>query len=365
MKLLCVVGVRPNFIKVAPLLAAARAHRHPFEVSLVHTGQHYDKRMSGAFFADLGIPPPDIDLGVGSGGHAQQTARVMMAFEPVLLESDPDVVVVVGDVNSTLACALTAKKLHYRVSHIEAGLRSGDMATPEEINRICTDAISDDLFTTDRMADANLAREGVPGERIHFVGNVMIDTLIRHLPAARDARIAERLGINRPYATLTLHRPTNVDDGETLAALLEAVLAGTGDMPVVFPVHPRTRSTIERCGLTRFLRDDPGPGLFAVEPMGYLDFLGLNAGARLVVTDSGGLQEETSVLGVPCVTLRERTERPITVQQGTNIVAGNDPGRVRAAIAEGLGREVGGGQTPELWDGHAAERIVDILAERS
>lgn len=365
MKLLCVVGVRPNFIKVAPVLAAAREHPHPFEVTLVHTGQHYDERMSGAFFADLGIPPPDIDLGVGSGGHAEQTARVMMAFEPVLLEADPDAVLVVGDVNSTLACALTAKKLHYRVSHVEAGLRSGDMATPEEINRICTDAISDDLFTTDRMADANLAREGIASDRVHFVGNVMIDTLVKHLPAARARGTAEKLGIVQPYATLTLHRPTNVDDGDTLAALLEAVLAGTSDMPVVFPVHPRTRATIERCGLTGLLRNDSGPGLVAVEPMGYLDFLGLNAGARLVVTDSGGLQEETSVLGVPCVTLRERTERPITVEQGTNIIAGNDPVRVRSAIAEALTRPVGARQAPDLWDGRAAERIVDILAGTS
>lgn len=360
MKVLSVVGARPNFMKVAPIIRAMERHSHPFESVLVHTGQHYDARMSDSFFADLRMPEPDFNLEVGSGSHAAQTAAVMTRIEPVLQEVRPDLVLVVGDVNSTLAATITAKKLHLRVAHVEAGLRSFDMAMPEEINRLCTDAIADDLFTTDRMADENLRREGVAEGRIHFVGNVMIDSLMASLPASRRLNQAATLGLApRGYAVLTLHRPSNVDDPALLEQIMGAILDGVTELPIVFPAHPRTADKLK--SLARL----SGPGaerLRIVEPMGYLEFQSLVSDAGLVLTDSGGLQEETTVLRVPCVTLRENTERPITVEQGTNILAGVSRDGILRAIEAALATDPDVARIPELWDGRTAERIVQTIA---
>jgi UDP-N-acetylglucosamine 2-epimerase (non-hydrolysing) len=364
MRVLSVVGTRPNFMKVAPICRALAQHEAEFESVLVHTGQHYDAAMSGSFFEALGLPDPDYYLGVGSGSHAEQTAAVMLKIEPVLKQVLPDIVVVVGDVNSTLACALTAKKLGMRVAHVEAGLRSGDWSMPEEINRLATDAISDQLFTTDRMANENLRREGVPDDRVHFVGNVMIDSLLQHAAAAEAVKFHETYGLSpRSYATLTLHRPSNVEDPDRLKGLLDAIREGLGDLPVIFPIHPRTRQRIESFGLGDRIAAEPGsPGIAAVDPLGYVEFLSLNGSARLVLTDSGGLQEETTILGVPCVTLRENTERPITIDQGTNILAGVVPSEVVAAIGQALTADNSGVRRPDKWDGQAAQRIVDLWA---
>lgn len=356
-----VVGARPNFMKIAPIIEAMRRRADVFDDLLVHTGQHYDERMSRAFFEDLGIPRPDIDLGIGSGTHAEQTGRVMIAFEKVCIEHRPDLVIVVGDVNSTLACAVTAKKLGISVAHVEAGLRSRDMTMPEEINRLCTDAVSDYLFTTDEGADENLRREGVGEERIVFVGNVMIDTLLRHRELA-----ARRPGVcdlpDGAYAVLTLHRPSNVDDATTLEGVLEAVSGIGRQVPVVFPVHPRTRERIESFGLGAYIRDESG--VRPLEPLGYLEFLRLLLGARLVLTDSGGLQEETTVLGIPCLTLRFNTERPITCSAGTNLLVGNRTAEILAAAERILQGDTRSGSIPDKWDGRAAERIADWLADR-
>jgi len=356
-----VVGARPNFMKIAPIIEVMRRRADVFDDLLVHTGQHYDERMSRAFFEDLGIPRPDIDLGVGSGTHAEQTGRVMIAFEKVCIEHRPDLVVAVGDVNSTLACAVTAKKLGIAVAHVEAGLRSRDMTMPEEINRLCTDAVSDFLFTTDEGADENLRREGVGEERIVFVGNVMIDTLLRHRELA-----ARRPGVcglpDGAYAVLTLHRPSNVDDAGTLEGILDAVSQIGREVPVVFPVHPRTRERIESFGLGAYLEDESR--VRPLEPLGYLEFLRLLLGARLVLTDSGGLQEETTVLGIPCLTLRFNTERPITCSAGTNVLVGNRTPDILAAAERILQGDTRPGRIPDKWDGRAAERIVDWLANR-
>lgn len=365
MRVLSVVGTRPNFMKVAPIIRALAQHEAGFESFLVHTGQHYDAAMSGSFFEALGLPDPDFHLGVGSGSHAEQTAAVMVKIEPVLKQVQPDVVVVVGDVNSTLACALTAKKLGLRVAHVEAGLRSGDWSMPEEINRLATDAISDQLFTTDRMANENLRREGVPDHRVHFVGNVMIDSLLQHAAAAEAVKFHETYGLSPgSYATLTLHRPSNVEDLERLRGLLDAIREGLGDLPVIFPIHPRTRQKIAAFGLGDRIAAQPGQsGIAAVDPLGYIEFLSLNASARVVLTDSGGLQEETTILGVPCVTLRENTERPITIEQGTNILAGVVPADVVAAIRQALIADTSSARRPDKWDGQAARRIVDLWAQ--
>ncbi len=354
MKFLLVAGARPNFMKVAPIWWASRRRKAPdVEVRLVHTGQHYDAEMSEEFFRDLGLPEPDVNLGVGSASHAVQTARVMVAFEEVCIRERPDWTVVVGDVNSTLACAITAKKLGIRVAHVEAGLRSGDLSMPEEINRICTDAIADLLFTTDRIASQNLLREGVPAERIHLVGNTMIDSLVTHLERARQLPLPEGL-VAGGFALLTLHRPSNVDDAGVLARILEAVGAVADHLPVVFPVHPRTAPNLPR---------QVHPNLVLAPPLGYLRFLSLLVRARLVMTDSGGIQEETTFLGIPCLTLRPNTERPITCELGTNVVVGNDPVRIRSAALEILQNGMRRGMVPEYWDGHAAERIVKILLD--
>lgn len=362
MRVLLVAGARPNFMKVAPILRALRARGD--EAVLVHTGQHYDLQMSDAFFRDLAIPDPDYALGVGSGTHAVQTARVMERFEPVLLEVQPDWVVVVGDVNSTLACALVAAKLKEeigcRVAHVEAGLRSGDWRMPEEVNRVLTDRLSDLLLVPSRDAIDNLIAEGIPSERIRVAGNVMIDTLLSQLEAARTLETPSRLGLERGrYAVATLHRPSNVDSADTLSAVLHALAAVAKETPVVFPVHPRTRKNAEAFGLC-----GPLGALVTIEPLAYRDMLALVEGAALVLTDSGGLQEETTVLGVPCVTLREQTERPITIHEGTNRLAPWPLTQEGILATAREARSVPVRATrPEGWDGQAAIRIVSALHE--
>jgi UDP-N-acetylglucosamine 2-epimerase (non-hydrolysing) len=350
-------------MKMAPIIEAMNRHPEEIDHLLVHTGQHYDRKMSRAFFEDLGMPRPDIDLGVGSGSHAEQTARIMVAFEQVCRREEPDLVIVVGDVNSTMACAITAKKLGVHVAHVEAGLRSRDMSMPEEINRLCTDVLCDCLFTTDRLADANLEREGVPAERIFFVGNVMIDTLLKHRAMAARLDLRECLGLAPgAYATLTLHRPSNVDDRESLLGILEALAEIAEKMPIVFPIHPRTRNRVREFGLEHFFSAGERPrGLWLTEPLGYLEFLHLNMNAALVLTDSGGLQEETSVLGVPCITLRFNTERPITCAEGTNVLVGNRRKEILKAARNILHGGGVKGKVPDKWDGKAAERIVKVL----
>lgn len=355
-RILAVAGARPNFMKIAPLMHAFARRPGRFEPMLVHTGQHYDKAMSESFFRDLGIPEPDVNLGVGSGTHGQQTAQVLIKIEELLIEHRPHAVLVVGDVNSTIAATLAAVKLDIPVAHVEAGLRSWDRKMPEEINRVLTDSVSDWLFTTEPSAEANLLREGVDASRIHFVGNVMIDTLIAHQARARELDTVERLGLTpRNYAVLTLHRPSNVDSADQLKRLFEVLGRLNQELPVVFPIHPRTANAIEKnLGGMK-------PDLHLTDPLGYLDFLRLLMDAQMVLTDSGGIQEETTALGVPCLTLRDNTERPVTVTEGTNQIVGTDPTAIEAAISAlrtGPARE---GRRPTLWDGNAAERIVDIL----
>jgi UDP-N-acetylglucosamine 2-epimerase (non-hydrolysing) len=356
--LLVVAGARPNFMKAAPLLEAAS--RAGLSCALVHTGQHYDAELSDVFFTELGLPEPDAHLGVGSGTHAEQTARIMTAFEPELRRFDPAVVVVVGDVNSTLACSLVAAKEHYPIAHVEAGLRCHDFFMAEEINRRLCDHLSTYLFTTSRDARDNLVAEGIPDERIEFVGNTMIDTLLRSAEAARSRGAAKRLGLTTPYAMLTLHRPENVDDEGILTGLFEAVEEVSREVPVVFPLHPRTAARVDAFGLDRLLDAE---GIQVCPSLGYLDFLGLLAEAALVLTDSGGVQEEATVLGIPCVTMRESTERPVTVEQGTNVVVGTRRETVLDAARAALHGERRPGQIPELWDGGAGERIAASLAE--
>jgi len=364
-KVINVVGARPNFMKVAPIVAAMKARPEKFRPLVVHTGQHYDADMSDSFFRDLQLPQPDTHLGVGSGSHAVQTAAVMERFEPVVLHEKPDWVLVVGDVNSTIACALVCVKLGVKVGHVEAGLRSRDRTMPEEINRVLTDQISDLLFTPSRDADANLRAEGIPEERIRFVGNVMIDSLHQNLERARQSSVRADLGVSDlDYAVMTLHRPSNVDVPDTFARILTALETITERLPVVFPVHPRTRKTIATLGLSE--RVGAMKNLRVVDPLGYLDFLALYSAARLVLTDSGGIQEETTALGIPCLTLRENTERPITVELGTNVVVGTDTGRIVNAASTALN---GAGQKSvkqlPLWDGHTSERILDVLEDFS
>ncbi len=375
LRILNVVGARPNFVKIAPLVAAMR--KQPgVEALLVHTGQHYDPLLSAAFFRDLDIPQPDIDLEVGSASHAQQTAEIMRRLEPVLLERRPDVVVVVGDVNSTMAATIVAAKLGIPVAHVEAGLRSFDRTMPEEINRVVTDALADYLFASEPSGVVNLVREGRPRDRIFLVGNVMIDSLKRFLPLAEKSPALDALGLRaggsiKPYCVLTLHRPNNVDDTSKLLRFLrsleQAVDPATSG-PVIFPVHPRTQARLKEAGWPGSIpaglpASRPGSGIIFTEPIGYLDFLGLLRFARVVLTDSGGIQEETTVLGVPCLTLRDNTERPITVEQGTNQVIGSDPPDLPGAIRKALEQPLRRKRAPDLWDGHAAERIVAILLQ--
>jgi UDP-N-acetylglucosamine 2-epimerase (non-hydrolysing) len=360
---LCVVGARPNFVKMAPIMAAL-AKDGRLTAKLVHTGQHYDAAMNDQFFTDLGIPQPDVNLAVGSRSHAEQTGETMIRFEPVLDNIRPSAVLVVGDVNSTLAAALVAVKKGVPVIHVEAGLRSYDRGMPEEINRILTDQISDYLFITERDAEENLRREGIATEKVYFVGNVMIDALRRFEPHATPPhKTLAGIGLSLPekYAVATLHRPSNVDDPRILGGLLRAFARVGQCLPVIFTIHPRTRTRIEAADLAGLLQP---PHILAMPPLGYLEMIGLMAGASVVLTDSGGLQEETTALGVPCLTLRENTERPVTVSQGTSTLVGNDPDRLIDAF-EDLRRNGGKkGRQPEFWDGRTAERIAAILGDK-
>jgi UDP-N-acetylglucosamine 2-epimerase (non-hydrolysing) len=363
MRILHVVGARPNFMKVAPVHRALAGRGS--EQLLVHTGQHYDQKMSQVFFEELDLPEPDVNLGVGSGSHAQVTGEVMKRIEPAMQSYEPEFVLVYGDVNSTVAAALVAAKLDLKVGHVEAGLRSFDRTMPEEINRVVTDHVCDILLTPSRDADENLRREGIPAERIHFVGNVMIDTLVRLLPAARGRPVLRELALQdgddepTPYVLVTLHRPSNVDDPERLVRIMAVLERLARELTVVFPVHPRTREQLLRTG-----RQPECPRLRLLEPVGYLDFLHLQWRARAVVTDSGGVQEETTWLGVPCFTLRPNTERPITITSGTNRLVNEELDRLDALVANAVARSDRPCQPPEFWDGRAAERIADVLAER-
>lgn len=358
-KIILVAGARPNFMKVAPLWREIGRHSGVLTRYLVHTGQHYDAGMSDVFFSDLDLPRPDRFLGVGSGTHAEQTAKVMIAFEGVCLEERPDLVVVVGDVNSTMACAITAKKLCIPVAHVEAGLRSRDWTMPEEVNRIVTDRLSDLLFTPSRDADENLLDEGISREQIRFVGNVMVDTLLAAKAKAEARGTFERLGLEpKSYGLVTLHRPSNVDDPGTLEQVLDAFAACNGRLPLIFPIHPRTRKNLEVYGLTEKL--EAIPALRLLDPLGYLDFLNLEMHAGVVLTDSGGIQEETTCLGIACLTLRENTERPVTITQGTNRLVSVQTLSAAMKAAEDNGSSPRK-PAPEFWDGHAAERIVQSL----
>ncbi len=384
MTLVCnVVGARPNFMKMAPVVLELK--RRGIPQFLVHTGQHYDEQMSNIFFEELGLPQPDIDLGIGSGSHADQTARIMLGIEPVLVEKKPNLVIVGGDVNSTLACALVAAKLGIPVAHIEAGLRSFDRSMPEEINRVLTDHLSDLLFVTEPSGGENLLREGIAPGKIHFVGNCMIDSLHSHLDKALAREPWRGLGLEpQQYGIVTLHRPSNVDDIEQLSKVMSALVRVGEKLPLVFPVHPRTAHQLDlaiaqnsrgagsspagKAARSTDVYDHPrdrlrldSKAVIIINPLGYLDFLGLMARARLVLTDSGGIQEETTALGVPCLTLRDNTERPITLEQGTNRLVGSKSASILAAVDHALANGSHQHQVPSLWDGHAAQRIVDVI----
>lgn len=359
LKILNIVGARPNLVKIAPLMREMRKHSSIRPV-LVHTGQHYDEKLSEVFFRQMGIPAPDFNLEVGSGSHAWQTAEILKRIEPLLIEQKPGLVLVVGDVNSTIAASLASVKLGIPVAHVEAGLRSFDRTMPEEINRILTDALADHLFVTEEDAIGNLLKEGRPRDRMYLVGNVMIDALRQFLPQARKSNIGKELGLLdgdgfAPFAVLTLHRPSNVDSLPTLEKLLGAIDAVAEELPVIFPVHPRTQDRLREAHAKHH------PRLRLIPPVGYLDFLCLLDSARLVLTDSGGIQEETTALEVPCLTLRENTERPVTVIEGTNQLVGQDPDKIVNAAREIMAGKTKRGQVPQLWDGHAAERIVNVL----
>lgn len=353
-----IAGARPNFMKIAPIIEAVEAAAHKgghLRYRLVHTGQHYDQAMSGSFFEQLGIPKPDVNLEVGSSTQAEQTGNIMVRYEKVIESQRPALCLVVGDVNSTMACAITARKLGVPVAHVEAGIRSGDWTMPEEINRVVTDSITNWFFTTSRTADANLVSAGIPADRIFMVGNTMIDTLLRQLPRLRPAAALEPLALTPgAYFVLTLHRPANVDDATQLTSLLHAIESGTGGLPVVFPVHPRTAKILAGLGLEI-------PHIHRVEPLGYLEFIHLVRGAKGVITDSGGITEETTMLGVPCLTLRDNTERPETVTIGTNELIGTDPARLAPALERVMSGRWKKGAIPELWDGRCAGRIVEVL----
>jgi UDP-N-acetylglucosamine 2-epimerase (non-hydrolysing) len=353
MKILHIVGARPNFMKVAPVHAAIRS-RDGIQQMIVHTGQHYDAAMSDIFFRQLGIPEPDFNLEVGSGSHAKQTAEIMMRLEPVIIENKPNLVLVYGDVNSTVAAALVCSKLLVPVGHVEAGLRSFDRTMPEEINRMLTDRVADFLFTPSADGDENLIREGTAREKIFLVGNVMIDTLVRLLPQVEPSGIAEK-----SYALLTLHRPSNVDNPAELAVILEALNEISKEIPIIFPVHPRTRQMMRELSSV-----NTAANLRLADPVGYLEFLGLQRDAVFVITDSGGIQEETTFLGIPCLTVRENTERPVTVRIGTNTLVGRDMERLKAEAGKILSGKAKSGTIPPLWDGKAGERIADIIATR-
>ena len=360
MKILHVVGARPNFMKVAPILRAFSRHAPNVQQVLVHTGQHFDRKMSDVFFEELGIPDPDEHLGIGGGSHAEQTARIMLSFEPVLLKHQPDWLFVVGDVNSTVACTLVASKLGVPIAHVEAGLRSGDMSMPEEVNRKVTDAISDLLLTPSEDGSENLRREGVSEARIRLVGNVMIDSLVAMLPRIESCDIVKSLGFApRQYGLVTLHRPSNVDDAATLTQVLDGLRRVSEELPLVFPVHPRTRRRMEDLGLKNTI-----PRVQLIDPVGYVECLALERGARIVVTDSGGVQEETTYLQVPCITVRPNTERPVTITCGTNRLVKSTSDDIYQGVKSVLAApETSEHRCPPLWDGSAADRIVDSLRE--
>lgn len=360
-----IAGARPNFMKIAPIVRALQAHGG-LNWRIIHTGQHYDHAMNEVFFEELGIPQPDIFMAAGGGSHAQQTARIMMAFEEYCQQTPPDAVLVVGDVNSTLACSIVAKKLGIPVAHVEAGLRSGDMAMPEEINRLVTDSISDWFFVTEPSGAIHLRQEGKPAAAIHEVGHVMVDNLLYQAERLTqsncqqletDAYKRERAARQQRYGVVTLHRPSNVDDTVTLQRIAAALKEISRDLPLIFPVHPRTRGNLEKFGI------DLGPHITLIGPQGYMPFLHLWKDAAVVLTDSGGLQEETTALGVPCITIRENTERPITIDEGSNVLVGTDPQRIVAEVGKVLAGEGKQGRRPQLWDGKAAERIVSVLAQ--
>ncbi|MQA38017.1 non-hydrolyzing UDP-N-acetylglucosamine 2-epimerase [Rugamonas aquatica] len=359
-----VAGARPNFMKIAPIVRALQAHGS-IEFRIIHTGQHYDRDMNDVFFEELGIPAPDVFMAAGGGSHAQQTAKIMLAFEELCLAQRPDAVLVVGDVNSTLACSIVAKKLNIPVAHVEAGLRSGDMSMPEEINRLVTDSISDWFFVTEPSAVTHLQREGKAASAIHYVGHVMVDNVLYQAEKLRHAESGSydtnafktaHSGAGQRYGVVTLHRPSNVDDQPMMMQLAQALRTIAVDLPLIFPVHPRTRANLEKFGI------DLGERITLVGPQGYMAFLNLWKDAALVLTDSGGLQEETTALGVPCLTLRENTERPVTVDEGSNVLTGTDPDTIIAEARKILRGEGKQGRRPHLWDGRAAERIVAILA---
>jgi len=354
-KLICVAGARPNFMKIAPLVRALRADGR-FVPVVVHTGQHYDDAMSGQFFRDLEIPEPDYSLRAESGSHARQTADILRSIEPILLDEAPAGVIVVGDVNSTVACALAAAKLQIRVTHVEAGLRSFDRRMPEEINRLATDAIADLLLVTEESGRRNLLAEGVPEQRMRVVGNLMIDTLRHNLARSAQSDVRERVGATGPYGVVTLHRPSNVDGPEQLREILAALGEVAREMPLYFPAHPRTRGVLRNAGV------ELPAGIHLLEPLGYLDFLRLMSGSAIVLTDSGGIQEETTALGIPCLTLRENTERPVTIELGTNTLAGARRDSILRAWAETKANPKKG-RIPPLWDGQAALRSVEALRE--
>jgi UDP-N-acetylglucosamine 2-epimerase (non-hydrolysing) len=358
-KIFNIVGARPNLVKIGPLMREMCNHAS-IQPILVHTGQHYDEKLSDVFFRQMGIPSPDFNLEVGSGSHAWQTAEILKRIEPLLIEQKPDLVLVVGDVNSTIAASLASAKLGISVAHVEAGLRSFDRTMPEEINRILTDALADHLFVTEEDAIGNLLKEGRPRDRIYLVGNVMIDSLLHFLPFAQQSRIGDELGLRngkgwQSFGILTLHRPSNVDSTEKLFELLGVIGEIAQQVPIVFPVHPRTQQRLSHSGIKHH------PKFRVIQSLGYLDFLCLLSNATLALTDSGGIQEETTALGVPCLTLRDNTERPVTVSQGTNVIVGTSPSKIVAAAEQILRGDGKRGRTPPLWDGHAAERIVEII----
>lgn len=372
-KIISVVGARPNFMKVAPIHKAFEKYNianpdKKITHLICHTGQHYDEKMSKIFFEELELPKPDYYLGVGSGSHAEQTAKIMIEFEKVLLNENPDLVIVVGDVNSTIACSLTAVKLGIKVAHVEAGLRSNDRTMPEEINRLLTDAIADYLFVTEKSGIDNLKREGVPDDKIFFVGNVMIDSVVNYLPKADKSTIIEKLTKNTKYRTnghigyvlLTFHRPANVDNNDFLKKLVKVINELAVDRYIIFPVHPRTKANMDKYNITSEMNDN----VILTEPIGYIDFLSLTKNADLIITDSGGIQEESTYLGVQCITVRDNTERPVTVNVGTNQLIGTDLEKVKSVGFDVLNGKKKIGKIPDLWDGKAAERMVDILVNK-
>jgi UDP-N-acetylglucosamine 2-epimerase (non-hydrolysing) len=360
LKIISVVGTRPNFIKVAPICRAFARYADQVESLLCHTGQHSDATMSDVFFSELGMPAPDFFLDINNGSHGEITGRIMIAFEKILVDHKPDLVLVVGDVNSTMACALAAVKLGIKVVHVEAGLRSGDRTMPEEINRVVTDAISDYLFVTEKSGVENLKREGVPASKVLFTGNVMIDTLVYLDQKIAGSEVLAKLGLTAGnYILVTFHRPSNVDDKENIEALVNFLNAISGSMPVIFPIHPRTRINLKKFGLLELV----APGVMLLDPLGYIEFQALTRYSKVVVTDSGGIQEETTFLGVQCVTVRDNTERPVTIEVGTNQLCGTDLSVVSAAVNQILAGKEKHGTIPELWDGDAARRIVDVLME--